>query len=416
MFESILNILDIGIHVINCDGTTIFYNEKMAEIDGLSRDQVIGKNVLEMYPSLTAETSTLLSVIASGSKLEPRVQSYTNHCGQRVTTINQTIPLLEQGECIGAIEMARDISQMVRLNEQVLDLRDQMIRKKTGNAKTHSVGSAQYEFSDLIGEHPLFLEAITRGQKAARTNASVLIYGPTGSGKELLAHSIHNASARRSGPFIAQNGAAMPRELMEGILFGTTRGAFTGSVDRAGLFEQADGGTLFLDEIHMLDVQLQAKLLRVLQDGRVRRIGATYESMVDVRVLAAMNVHPEEAINRSMIRSDLFYRLNVISIELPSLHSRRSDIHLLMQHFLRELNQACGTSIRECSDELRTWIEKYPWPGNVREMRHVFESALLMKESTDERLTLEDLPPYVRHRVITESNDSDDQPPKRWII
>ncbi len=166
-----------------------------------------------------------------------------------------------------------------------------------------------------------------------------MIYGPTGTGKELVAQSIHNVSAQRNQPFIAQNCAAVPKELMEGLLFGTTKGAFTGAMDRMGIFEQANGGTLFLDELNSLDLGLQAKLLRVLQEGEVRRVGGSKEQKINVKIIAAMNISPEEALERGIIRSDLFFRLNVVTIQMPSLSERKTDIPENRQSLYSKIQQ-----------------------------------------------------------------------------
>ena len=275
-FEKMLNIIDVGVHLIDNKGITIFYNDKMAETDGFNREQVIGKNLFDLFPSLTNETSTFIKVLQTGMEIREKIQTYVNVTGKRITTINSTYPLLEDGEIIGALEVAKDITSIVQLHDQILDLRHQIYESPQKDKKKTS--AAPYHFSDLIGKNESFLNTVSFAKKASRTSSPVLICGPTGTGKELLAQSIHNAGARRTRPFIAQNCAAVPNELMEGIMFGTARGAFTGAIDRAGLFEQANGGTLFLDELNSLDLLLQAKLLRVLQDGIVRRIGGTQET------------------------------------------------------------------------------------------------------------------------------------------
>lgn len=372
-FEWILNIINVGVHLVDKQGETVFYNETMANIDGLSRQQVLGKNIFQLYPSLTDETSTLNLALQNGEEIVDKIQTYVNMRGKQITSINCTYPLLEDGEVIGAVEIAKDITNILSLHDQILDLRMQLFETRQKNKS--SVGTADYHFSDLIGKNEVFERAISFAKKAARTHSPVMIYGPTGTGKELVAQSIHNASIRRDRPFIAQNCAAVPKELMEGLLFGTTKGAFTGSIDRQGIFEQASGGTLFLDELNSLDLVLQAKLLRVLQDGKIRRIGGMTEQEVDVRIIAAMNIHPQEAMDKGILRSDLYFRLNVVNIDLPSLSQRKEDIPLLVEHFIHKFNEMFGTHVRGISNAALQRLQQYGWPGNIRELRHAIESA-----------------------------------------
>ncbi|WP_430081798.1 sigma-54 interaction domain-containing protein [Paenibacillus ferrarius] len=376
-FEKVLNLLDVGVHLVNDEGMTVFYNDKMAETDGLPREQVLGRSVFELFPSLTQETSTLTKVLQTGTEIREKIQTYVSMTGKRITTINSTYPLKENGRIIGALEVAKDITSIMHLHDQILDLRHQ-IYEAPGRKK--QAGSARYQFSDLIGSDPAFLRTIAFAKKASRTSSPVLICGPTGTGKELVAQSIHNASSRRSRPFIAQNCAAVPGELMEGIMFGTARGAFTGAIDRAGLFEQANGGTLFLDELSSLDLVLQAKLLRVLQDGLVRRVGGTKEQQVDIRIITAMNIEPTEALARNMLRSDLFYRLNVVNLTLPPLSRRKDDIPLLTQHFIETFNELFDMKVTGVAPEAMERMLQYAWPGNVRELSHAIESTYNIME------------------------------------
>ncbi|WP_245590482.1 sigma-54 interaction domain-containing protein [Aneurinibacillus terranovensis] len=387
--EWLLGMINIGVHIVGKDGTTVFYNNKMAEIDGLERESVEGKSVFHLFPSLTDESSTLIRVLHTGEQIIDKMQTYVNLTGKQITSINSTYPLKKNGDIVGAVELAEDITRIVQLNDQVLDLRQQLFRS---SRKTKKTNDTQYHFSDLIGESQLFVQALTIAKKASRTSSPVLISGPTGTGKELIAQSIHNAGIRHDKPFIAQNCAAVPRDLMEGLLFGTTKGAFTGAIDRPGIFEQANGGTLFLDEINSLDLQLQAKLLRVLQDGKIRRIGGMAEQNVNVRILAAMNIPAREAIDKGIIRTDLYYRLNVVNIELPPLLKRGEDIPLLVKHFIDKFNQTFGMNVTGVSEPAMRQLLSYSWPGNIRELRHAIESAFNMLDSGEAQIEVHHLP------------------------
>jgi DNA-binding NtrC family response regulator len=229
-------------------------------------------------------------------------------------------------------------------------------------------------------------------EQAAPTNASVLISGESGTGKELIAQTIHELSPRQSFPFVAINCAAIPETLLESEIFGHEKGAFTGAHDRrTGVFELAHRGTLFLDEIAEMQPATQVKLLRVLQERTFRRLGGRQEQVVDVRVIAATNVNPVEAARSGKLREDLYYRLNVFNLDLPPLRDRRDDIPLLVQTFLNEFNRSNNKSVRAVDQEAMYLLERYPWPGNIRELRNVIERATILAEG--EFIEVKHLPP-----------------------
>lgn len=242
------------------------------------------------------------------------------------------------------------------------------------------------------------LVLLAKAKRAANTGISVLITGETGTGKEMVAQSIHTYSSRADGPFIAQNCAALPESLLEGILFGTVRGSFTGAVDRPGLFEQAQGGTLLLDEIDSMGLNLQAKLLRVLQEGRIRRLGDLREKEIDVRILATTNKPTEESIRQGLIRTDLYYRINVLETALPPLRERKEDIELLIQHFLRQMADKHQRSVPTLNFDVLLTLKNHDWPGNVRELAHVIEAGVVMAE---QEFGVNELPNYLQAKAPT---------------
>jgi DNA-binding NtrC family response regulator len=255
---------------------------------------------------------------------------------------------------------------------------------------------------EMIGDGDAMRRVFELIEQVATTDAPAFVTGESGTGKELVARAIHRMSARRDGPFVPVNTAAIPSELLESEIFGHEKGAFTGAIDsRAGCFETAHEGTLFLDEIAEMPLALQPKLLRVLEDGKVRRLGGKHERQFDVRLIAATNRDPRRAIEERLLREDLFYRLNVFTIELPPLR-QRSDLPLLVQHLLGRLNERHGTEVEGVGDDAGRLLRDYPWPGNVRELRNVLERAVVLaKEGWIEP---SHLPPYVRtpdERVVT---------------
>jgi DNA-binding NtrC family response regulator len=250
-------------------------------------------------------------------------------------------------------------------------------------------------FGLLIGRSRPMQELYATLEVLAASDASALITGESGTGKEVVARTIHELSARRGAPFVAVNSAAIPEGLIESELFGHERGAFTGAVRmREGCFEQADRGTLFLDEIAEMPIALQPKLLRILEDGCVRRLGGSKEIPFDVRVLAATNRPPSVAVEEGSLREDLFYRLNVFELVVPPLRERIDDLPLLTQHFIREFNRKHGMEVAGLRDESRALLEAYPWPGNVRELRNVLERAVIVARSG--WVEPSHLPPYFR--------------------
>lgn len=232
---------------------------------------------------------------------------------------------------------------------------------------------------DLVGQSPSMQQVFSMIRQVAPSKAAVLITGESGTGKELVARALHHLSPRRGGPFVAINCAAMPEALMESELFGHEKGAFTGAVERrAGCFELAQNGTLLLDELAEMPVATQAKLLRVLEDSRVRRLGGKQEIVVDVRVIASTNKPVEDALRKGELREDLFYRLNVFQLKLPPLRQRDGDLPLLVEAMIRELNRKHGCKVTDASPEVLDQLKKHSWPGNVRELRNVVERAVII--------------------------------------
>jgi DNA-binding NtrC family response regulator len=247
----------------------------------------------------------------------------------------------------------------------------------------------------LVGESRPMRELFRLVETLASSDASVIITGESGTGKEVVARAIHELSARRGEPFVAVNAAAIPEGLIESELFGHERGAFTGAVQsRPGCFEQAHGGTLFLDEIGEMPISLQPKLLRILEDGRTRRLGGSRDISFDVRVLAATNRVPAAAVRGGQLREDLYYRLNVFEVQIPALRERSGDVALLAQYFVRLFAEKHQMPVEGLSEQSRALLEAYPWPGNVRELRNVIERAVIMARAG--WIEQVHLPPYLR--------------------
>ncbi|MCM3600842.1 sigma 54-interacting transcriptional regulator [Robertmurraya korlensis] len=360
LYERILDEVEVGVHAVDETGKTIIYNKKMMQMESMDFHDVIDKNLLDVFMFKDDQSSTLVQALQEGKETTNVKQTYFNNKGREITTINNTFPIFKGDKIQGAVEIANDVTKLERLIK--------------GNMNTK--GTTRFTFDHIIGNSPAIKEVIEFAKRAARTSSYVLIVGETGTGKELFAQSIHNASNRFSAPFISQNCAALPDNLIESLLFGTKRGAFTGAVDSPGLFEQANGGTLLLDEINSLNLNLQAKLLRVLQEKMIRRVGDTKDTAVDVRVIANINEDPIDAIANDHLRKDLYYRLGVVTLFVPPLRDRKEDIPLLVQHFIEKYNERFQMNVKGLSEEVTRSFMEYDWLGNVRELEHIIEAAM----------------------------------------
>ena len=390
----ILKYIGEGIHIVNKDGITVYYNDAMQTIEGIKKEKVIGRHILEVYPNWKKENSTLLMVLKKQKEILKRKQSYINLKGEKINTINTTVPLFHEEQLIGAVEISSNYTEVSNMSNQIIDLQQKLIK----NNDVKIVKSRYYTFDDIIGENKDFLKALKHAKKSAEMGSSVLIYGETGTGKELFAQSIHSASKRKEMPFIAQNCAAIPDSLLEGILFGSVKGSFTGAENRPGLFEQASGGTLFLDEINSMSGELQAKLLRVLQENYIRRIGGQKDIKVDVRIIAATNTDPKILLKSNSFRKDLYYRINVIGVRLPTLNQRKDDIVELSEKFINEFNEKFNVDVWMISENVVDIFMKYNWEGNIRELRNIIEAAMNYVED-EHVIKKEHLPSYFIDKI-----------------
>lgn len=391
VLQELGNIMDEAVHIVDATGKTILYNEKMAGLEMTNREDILGKPFREVFSSIPPQESTLYRALKENQATINKQQTYRNRYGKEITTVNSTIPVEEDGQVIAAIEVSRDITEIKSLSNTILDLQKETLPVQ----KPKKPQIKRYQFDDIIGENKTFKEVVNLGKKAARTDASVFIYGETGTGKELFAQSIHFAGARRDNPFLAQNCAALPESLLEGILFGTEKGGFTGAVDRPGLFEQASGGTLLLDEISAMPYELQSKLLRVLQEDYIRRVGGSRDIPVDVRIIATVNEPPQELIEKGLLRKDLYYRLNVVNITIPPLRERLDDLPFLCDAFLEKHNKKYGKEVWMLSEGALKMLRNYTYPGNVRELENIIMSAVSLADRehvlTEKQLHLPDV-------------------------
>ena len=330
----------------------------------------VGKHILEIYPGVTEETSTILQVLKTGKPITGYRQDLVNFLGQRIALLSTTVPIVVDGQVVGAV----DSSQFFHI--------DSLRVREPGD-------DGLYRLEDILTGDPAMLALKRRIRDAAAIDSPVLLYGETGTGKELVAQSLHSEGHRAKGPFLSQNCAAIPPNLLESIFFGTEKGSYTGAENRKGLFEVADGGTLFLDEINSMDVGLQAKLLKALEEKKVRHVGGHRDIPFDVRIVCAMNEDPRTVLAEHRVREDLYYRVGVVKLTIPPLRERPGDVALLTGHFLEKFSREMNKRVTGVSPLAQGLLEQYPWPGNVRELQNTIESAF--NTAKGETLLVEDI-------------------------
>ena len=372
-----------GILIIDSNNVVVFVNDAYTGITGVRRQEIIGRPLKEVRPG-----AQLPDVVETGRS---KLGCYRKE--GEVEYIVDMFPIQAGSRIVGGISIVWDITRIRRL---VQSLEQNAVVKPAELRQPGGTPRASYFFDDIIFKPSgVMHDVIDFARRAASGDASVLITGESGTGKELLAHSIHNASQRRGGPFIPMNCSAFPAQLLESELFGYSDGAFTGARKggKAGLLKAALRGTVFFDEIGDMNLELQAKLLRVLQERKVRSIGSDQEIPVDIRIISATNKDLRQLIRDKTFREDLFYRVNVLPIHIPPLRERREDVPLLVDHYCRILQDKLKRPLRLEAAVLET-LTSYPWPGNIRELYNSLEFMAYYSHSAT--LSQRDLPPTIR--------------------
>ncbi|SDI02580.1 sigma-54 interaction domain-containing protein [Desulfosporosinus hippei] len=398
VFRQLFNSIDEGVIVTDPDGQIIFYNSEMAKLEELLSEQVVGRYLNEVYDAVTVESSEHLSVVLTKEPVLEKHKTYFTNKGKEVTIVASTFPVLEDDQVIAVYSVCKDISKFKELLTKTMQLHDQIGfegQEPRGNNGT------RYTFDSIVYASSVMKDLIASAKKAALADGFILVFGETGTGKELLVQAIHNYSPRKHEPFVAINCAAIPETLLESILFGTTKGAFTGAVESKGLFQQAGNGTLFLDELNCMSINLQAKILRVVQERMVRRVGGTMEIPVRCRVISSTNVDPWESVNNGSLRKDLFYRLAVMTLFIPPLKDRKEDVEALIHSFLNRYQKIYGFGEVQIDAVLKDIFLRYQWPGNVRELEHIIESAMNMLDGR-KVITVDHLPHYLRAKFVSQ--------------
>jgi len=362
LLQTIIDSLSDAVSVVDENGIGIMINRAYTRITGMTEDQVLHKPATV---DIAEGESVHMRVLLTGKPIKG-VRMKVGPFRREV--IVSCAPLIIKGELKGSVGVIHDISELRRVMEE-LERTRRLVRKL----------ESRFSFDDIIGNSNQIKEAIDRATQAAATPACVLLRGECGTGKELFAHAIHHASERAEKPFIRVNCASLTDTLLESELFGYADGAFTGAKKggRKGYFEEADSGTLFLDEIGAMSLEAQARLLRAIQEGEIIRVGESRTRSIDVRVITATNADLEKMVDQELFRKDLYYRLNVFPIEMPPLREIKSDIPLLVSHFLSRYAQDYGRTVVEVTPAVYRRLKEYDWPGNMRELQNVITRALI---------------------------------------
>lgn len=396
IYESVLNEVEEGVVISDHENRVIFINRAAEAIEGVDARMSLGKRMEELYLPVGngKKKNSHAAVLNTGIAPNEHLNQYVVKSSHKImNVVERMYPVNIHGRTMAVFSLIKNLPVIQKSMEQSLELYD-YFRENTPHNGT------RYTFRSIVGSDIRFVEAISDAKCVARNQTTVLIYGETGTGKELFAQSIHNASPYQNGPFIPVNCAAIPSTLLESMFFGTVKGSYTGAVNTTGLFEQARNGTLFLDEINSMDISLQAKLLKVIENKTVRRIGDMKEREIRCRILCALNEAPLACIENGKLRRDLYYRLSSCILYIPPLRERKSDIPLLCSFFLKHFNKEYGRHIHRIDPELMDRFLEYPWPGNVRELQHVVESAFSVSRKDMEILQLGHLSHYYREFLL----------------
>ncbi|MCF8012080.1 MAG: sigma 54-interacting transcriptional regulator [Clostridiales bacterium] len=383
--NTLVDAINEGIIASNSDGRIMLYNKQLECLENRSRENVLGKHMTEVY-DVNPEDSEQLTVLKTGKPITDITLNYIVN-GREMYVTSSTYPIIKNGTIEAVFSVSRDITIVRKLLLKTMDLQSKQGKEKLDN-------KTSFSFSDVIGKSEAIKISIKEAQKAAISPAPVLIYGETGTGKELFVQGIHNASEIKNEPFVSMNCAAIPETLLESTLFGSVKGAFTGAQDMKGLFEQAGKGTLYLDEVNSMPVNLQAKILRALQEMRIRRLGSQTEILLQCRIISSTNEEPYKCVEQGILRSDLYYRLAVLQLVIPPLRERAGDVEVLAHHFLKKFARIYGKQKIDISNNFLNMLKERLWPGNVRELEHVLESSIAMLEDENE-LTLKNVPQHL---------------------
>lgn len=376
-----------AVYVIDTEKRHVYINRAAEKLEGYLLKDIKGKTVMETHGLDNLDSPALRALALECPIINEKYTYYIK--GKEVTQICNAGPIYEDGRLIGSYTVQQDLTPISQIVENNIAL-----QRLVNKSRMEAVPKEKDPFSGLIGSSESFSRTIFQARQAAQSDSSVMLIGKTGCGKEVFARAIHDGGKRARMPFLALNCAAIPDTLIESILFGTVKGVYTGAVEKDGILAQADGGTIFLDEINSMPLVSQAKLLRVLEERRIMKLGSNKEVPIDIRIISSTNEEPAEAVRNRHLREDLLYRLSVVPVVIPPLMERREDIPQLVEYFIKKYNKRFGKHIYGVDEEVKICFSEFHWPGNVRQLKTCIESAMNFAEEGG-YIRLKDLPSYV---------------------
>lgn len=408
LFEKVIDDLYDGVLITDREGEIIVYNRAMEELEKMDTLDMMGKKIWDAYGYRDKSKSEHMKVFESKEPIINRYKAHAYNNGKPIYKSYTTRPIEKDGEIIGVYSISKNETKLRSLLSEIVELKRQFNDPSLDKEKRYNNGT-RYTFSDIVGSSPSIVKVIREAQAIAWLDNSILIVGDTGTGKEVFAQSIHNFAKRKNEPFIGINCSAIPENLLESILFGSVKGAYTGAVDSSGLFEEAGKGSLFLDELNSMPINMQTKLLRVLQERRVRRVGGKESYPVNCRIISAMNEDPYTLMEEGKLRQDLFYRISGYNLYIPSLIDRENDIYALAEYFIHKFNALMGKNVSGVSEDLKKVMSKYKWPGNIRELEHFIENVMVRTEDDSRVLEVGNIPDHIADIMKTKNISKNDQ-------
>lgn len=377
VYKMVLDFLDVGIHAVDQDGRTVIYNKKMMEIEGMDIEDVLDKNILDVFQFFQDEGSTLIQVLKTGEPILNSKQKYFNNRGLEINTVHSTYPLKKESKIIGAVEIVQDVTKLERI------LGSKLVRNEF----------ASYTFEQLETNKWYPEEVIQIAKQASAMSSPLFIIGEHGTYKNIITQSIHYHSEVQ-GNFYYQDCAELSGSYLENILFGEK--------DQEGILEMADGGSLLLEEVHYLPLEIQSRLLHTLRNNKVRRNGEASERSFHVRIMGSISDDPIETITEGKLLKDLYYYLSQSSIVLPPLRNRKQDIPEMVNAFIHKFNERFKMNVTNISEKALKELVEYDWPGNIKELEHIIEETMKLMKN-EEIMEYHHLPANFNHRIAEEN-------------
>ena len=389
----VLNNINEGVIMTDSTGKIIFYNKKLGEYEDLNPGEVIGRRLMDVY-QWSMESSEHYQVLKTGKPIREGNYRNVTKRGKTKQLIASSFPIKNGSVTEAVYSISRDLTPIRDVYNRAIGLQATSEKRSPGLNN-----GTRFTLDNLVCLSSKMKNLIYDAQKAAVGDAPVLVYGETGTGKEMIVQGMHNAGTRSKEPFVALNCAALPESLLESLLFGTKKGAFTGAENTRGFFEQAGSGTLYLDEINSMPLNFQAKFLRAVQEKCFRKLGDDKELPVRCKIVSSVNMDPIKCVKNGQLRKDLYYRISAISLEVPPLRKRKADILPLVEFFQQKYCEIYGNKNIIIDDDLRQLLNNYDWPGNVRELEHIIESAVSLLND-NEIMTIYNIPQYLRKKLF----------------